>query len=161
MNLDELKRTYTIGSRSPARRMDLIGELASEACDLDPSDLEHFLVEVLGKDLDSIVRHEAAFVLGQLKKFGRIEGKISAQALCRAACDDESLVVCHEAAEALHSFEEEVVKFTLEQLLHHENRDIRATAVISLERLKFSSVGDTKRMVGPHDLAPRKSDRPK
>ncbi|MCC7166630.1 MAG: HEAT repeat domain-containing protein, partial [Rhodospirillales bacterium] len=54
--------------------------------------------------------------------------------LCVAALSDASLVVRHEAAEALGAFRGEKVEATLLQLLASEIVDIHLTACISLAR---------------------------
>ncbi len=134
MSMEKLRHEYNGAMCSPARRMDLIEKQSREGHRHDAAELEIFLVKVLRNDSDPIVRHEAAFVLGRLKASGWISGEIAVSSLCAAACDDLSRVVRHEATEALPSFEGEEVDRTLLQLLQNDDRDIRATAAISLER---------------------------
>ncbi len=136
MSLDELQRAYEKAYCSPAQRMDLIEEVAGPRSSLDGDSMEHFLVNVLERDPDPIVRHEAAFVLRHLKTHRRISGNVAKRALCTSARKDESIVVRHEAMEALHCFEGEEVERTLLSMLEHDEPDIRATAAISLERRK-------------------------
>lgn len=119
---------------SPAKRMDLIEGLIANQHDISALGLESYLVEVLRADPNPIVRHEAAFVLGRLKDCGQIGGDVAVSALCIAACEDPSLVVRHEAVEALACFEHDEASSVLVNLLYHDHSDIRATASISLER---------------------------
>jgi HEAT repeat protein len=116
--------------------MDLIEDLADQWSVLEGDTLEYFLVDVLRRDPDPIVRHEAAFVLRHLKTHSRISGNIAKRALCTSAREDESIVVRHEAMEALHCFEGKDVECTLLSMQGHNEPDIRATAAISLERRK-------------------------
>ena len=95
--------------------------------------LEEVLVTFLEEDPDPIVRHEAAFALGRLFGRGCIIGDLALDALCIAAKDDLSLVVRHEAAEAMAVFEYDRVSHVLEELLHDSEEDIVATARLALE----------------------------
>jgi hypothetical protein len=99
--------------------------------------LESFLARVLASDGDPVVRHEAAFVIGELKASGHVPGNLLLKALCRAALTDNSLIVVHEAAEALGNFDGVDVISTLSKLEQHVHPDVRATAAISLEEISL------------------------
>jgi HEAT repeat protein len=97
--------------------------------------VEGFLVAILRSDPDPVVRHEAAFTLGELRKQGRIVGSRSGSALCGATKRENSILVLHEVAEALANFTGKAVISALTRLRRHPNSDVRATAAISLEIL--------------------------
>ncbi len=124
---------YDQAIESPEARFRLVGRAGGVTA--DSACLEDFLVRVLGTDDHSVVRHEAAFVLGLLQSRGCQLGKKSLDALCRAVNLDKSVIVVHEAAESLGYFDSSKATKTLRQLLRHSHPDVRATAEISLEAI--------------------------
>lgn len=97
-------------------------------------DVEATLVHTLRHDPDGIVRHEAAFVLGELYSRGAICGDRAISALCHAARHDRSVVARHESAEALSVFSLPLATETLTALLTDPIPDVVATARIALAR---------------------------
>jgi len=110
-----------------------------DLCDgIDPADGEFTvsaLIQVLEKDVDPIVRHEAAFALYKLYNRGQISGEHALEALCNSAQNDSSVVVRHESAESLGFFRFPQAFEVLNQLAYESEPDVAATARISLERL--------------------------
>jgi HEAT repeat protein len=102
---------------------------------------EDALIQVLEKDIDPIVRHEAAFTLYKLYNRGQISGERALKSLCNSAYHDVSTVARHESAESLGFFRHPQAFETLNELLKDPNPDVVATARISLERLSEPSSG--------------------
>jgi HEAT repeat protein len=119
----------------PAARMDAIAAIPAHFFDAFSEELQSILTLVLQHDPDPIVRHEAAFVIGELAKQERIDSECAAIALRHAALDDPSVVARHEAAESLSSFYHPTAVKTLTELLDDPLLDIAATARIGLARL--------------------------
>ena len=109
---------------------------ALQKSNLHGDKLEIFLGHILKNDSDPIVRHEAAFALGNLQQQGRISGNNSLKTLTSAIRDDKSIVVRHEALEALQTYPFIKVHKLLEQYSTHLNSDLKATARISLAKSK-------------------------
>lgn len=135
MTLSEIKRSYSQADSDASLRMDLVREI-HRLEDCDWKDAELFLCQVLSSDPDPIVRHEAAFFLGELRASYRIGDELASIKLCEAAISDSSIVVRHEAAEALYPFNGDQVKQTLDRLLGDPSEDVRFTAAISILRHK-------------------------
>lgn len=90
------------------------------------------LAQILAEDANSVVRHEAAFLLGELRGAGRISESMGIKELCEAALHDRSIVVRHESTEALYSYPGSIADEALRQLLSDASEEIRETAAISL-----------------------------
>ncbi len=140
-SVGELLEGYHKRRQNPAERFDIIGGILEINLDGAREELEFFLVHVLERDEDPVIRHEAAFVLGKLKDRNTIDGNLASMALCLAASEDVSLIVRHEALEALCCFEGKVVGELLERFSDHENADIRATSAISFTTWKAQPDG--------------------
>ena len=136
ISVGELEEAYRNRKENPAQRFDMIEKILETKLDSAREELEIFLVHVLERDEDPVIRHEAAFVLGKLKDRNTIDGDLASRALCLAVSKDPSLIVRHEALEALCCFEGEPVGALLEQFSDHQNADIRATAAISFTTWK-------------------------
>ena len=130
MTLEELNKTFATAD-DPADRMDMLEQLMAAAC-LPWNDVAAFLSRVLTDDPNSVVRHEAAFALGELRGSGRIGSDSGAEELCQAALHDRSIVVRHEATEALYGYAGQFVDDTLKLLLSDPSDEIRETAAISI-----------------------------
>jgi len=115
-------------------RMDLVEGLGHADEPLDQQFLQYVLIQVLKKDPNAIVRHEAAFSLGSLHCRGRNFSGAAIEALCDAAQNDPSNVVRHEAAEVLGWIVSPKVRKVLELLLCDISDDVVDTARISLDR---------------------------
>jgi deoxyhypusine monooxygenase len=87
--------------------------------------------KVLKNDPNELVRHEAAFSLGQM---GHASG---IKALEDATKNDSSMFVRHEAAIALGVVGTQEAKETLEKALNDPNEPVRESAVVALSNLKF------------------------
>lgn len=92
-----------------------------------------WLVEIVETHPHPVLRHEAAFMLGQLRALTLIDDCV-AETLCRAATSDSSTLVRHEATEALWNFDAPKVATTLARLIRDTNSDVAATAKVSLMR---------------------------
>lgn len=103
--------------------------------------VEEWLVSVLISDPHLVVRHEAAFVLGELYARKRIPGGVALKALCDVSKSDTSVVVRHEAAESLGNFDDPLACQTLNELMFDPNEEVVATARLSVERLASFSSG--------------------
>jgi hypothetical protein len=130
MTFSEIQKLYRT-KHDPAERMDLISAIL-QIEEADWRTVEVFVSTVLLEDTNSIVRHEAAFVLGDLREKGRIGDELGAAALQKAALSDKSPTVRHEVAEAIYCFGGTQVETTLRQLLNDEIEDVRLTAAMSL-----------------------------
>ncbi len=120
-------------AHDPAERFESLYECLPER-DPPASLAKGFLINVLRSDPDPIVRHEAAFMLGELRESNRIDETGAAPALCVAAHEDSSLVVRHESIEAMFAFEGEDVERTLDTMVEDPDDDIRLTAEITIAR---------------------------
>ena len=89
---------------------------------------DHF---VRTADDDALVRHEAAFSLGQL---GFTSGL---KALSDATLKDPSFFVRHEAAVALGVIGSEKARRTLKDALKDKNKAVRDSAVVALANLDY------------------------
>jgi HEAT repeat protein len=102
--------------------------------------------KVLKDDDNALVRHEAAFSLGQL---GYTTG---IAALAYAVRSDPSLFVRHEAAVALGVIGSEEARKTLDAALKDESEEVRESAVVALANLDYirttSSNGRFIKMTG-------------
>ena len=87
--------------------------------------------KVLKDDYNALVRHEAAFSLGQLGYTGGIA------ALADAVRSDPSLFVRHEAAVALGVIGSEDARKTLDAALNDESEEVRESAVVALANLDY------------------------
>jgi hypothetical protein len=130
MTLLEIEELYAKKS-DPSERMELVSALLR----VEESDwrlVEAFAARILLEDVNPVVRHEAAFVLGELRETGRIGDELGRSALQTAAIADPSPIVRHEAAESVYCFRGESVDAVLQKLLHDETEDVRLTAAMSL-----------------------------
>ena len=89
------------------------------------------LAETLKIDPSPLVRHEAAFSMGQL------EFKSAVPALMEAMANDESVLVRHESAVALGSIGEETARQGLVDRLSDPDEDVRLSAEVALADLDF------------------------
>jgi len=89
------------------------------------------LCRPLQKDPSPLVRHEAAFALGQLGF------KSAVPALLEAMKNDESVLVRHECAVALGSIGDERSRNGLVEALDDPNEDVRLSAECALADLDF------------------------
>ena len=84
------------------------------------------IIRCLKQDPDPVVRHEAAFWLGELGD------KDATDALADAALHDRSPLVRHESVEALGWIPTTASRNALEKALNDGDENVRNTAVISL-----------------------------
>ena len=112
--------------------MELVEDSVARAEDDAAGTVDH-LTELMRCHPHPVLRHEAAFMLGSLRARGLAPDDI-ALSLCAAALDDRSMLVRHEAAEALWNFDAEEVAGTLHRLSEHPDNDIAVTAELSLRR---------------------------
>jgi HEAT repeat protein len=101
----------------------------------------NLLLNLLEKHPDSIVRHEAAAQLAAnwKKRPGVFEtyGHRIICGLLKTAMDDRSVVARHEAIESLGYLGDESILSDLERLIHDDNEDIRRTAKIAVDVVKY------------------------
>ena len=101
--------------------------------DISGVDAVDSISRVLENDKNALVRHEAAFSLGQL-------GYPSATAaLSNAVKSDPSYFVRHEAAIALGVIGSEDARETLNEALKDESEEVRESAIIALANLDYVS----------------------
>ena len=101
--------------------------------DISGVDAVDSISRVLENDKNALVRHEAAFSLGQL-------GYPSATAaLSNAVKSDPSYFVRHEAAVALGVIGSEDARETLNEALKDESEEVRESAIIALANLDYVS----------------------
>ena len=90
-----------------------------------------YISKVLKNDPNELVRHEAAFSLGQMGYSSGIK------ALEDATKNDSSMFVRHEAAIALGVVGTQEAKATLEKALNDPDEPVRESVVVALSNLKF------------------------
>lgn len=92
--------------------------------------VEH-IARVLKDDPNELVRHEAAFSLGQMCYSSGIEPLVS------ATLDDPSMFVRHEAAIALGVIGSPRAEEALQQALEDPDRPVVDSAVVALSNIRF------------------------
>jgi deoxyhypusine monooxygenase len=99
--------------------------------DMGGEDVVPQVAKVLKNDPNELVRHEAAFSLGQMCLSSGIKP------LEDATRNDPSLFVRHEAAVALGVIGSQDAKETLQKALQDSSEQVRDSAVVALSNLKF------------------------
>jgi deoxyhypusine monooxygenase len=99
--------------------------------DMKREDAIPALALALREDLSPLVRHEAAFAMGQL------EFKSAVPSLLEAMARDESVLVRHESAVALGSIGDERARLGLLSALEDVDEDVRLSAEVALADLEF------------------------
>ena len=99
--------------------------------DLGGEDKVQYIAKVLKDDPNELVRHEAAFSLGQMCYSSGIEP------LEDATKNDPSMFVRHEAAIALGVVGSNKARDTLEKALDDPDEPVRDSAVVALSNLEF------------------------
>lgn len=101
--------------------------------DISGVDAVESISRVLQSDKNALVRHEAAFSLGQLGY------PAATAALSNAVKSDPSYFVRHEAAVALGVIGSEDARETLNEALKDESEEVRESAIIALANLDYVS----------------------
>ena len=99
--------------------------------DLGGEDKVQYVAKVLKNDPNELVRHEAAFSLGQMCYSSGIEP------LEDATANDPSMFVRHEAAVALGVGGSKSGSDVLEKALNDPEESVRHSAVVALSNLEF------------------------
>ncbi|HJU13948.1 MAG TPA: HEAT repeat domain-containing protein [Candidatus Nitrosotalea sp.] len=99
--------------------------------DMGGEDVVPYVSKVLKNDSNELVRHEAAFSLGQMCLRSGIKP------LEEATRNDPSLFVRHEAAVALGVIGSQEARETLQKALDDSSEQVRDSAVVALSNLKF------------------------
>ena len=99
--------------------------------DMKNEDAIPLLSQALREDSSPLVRHEAAFAMGQL------EYKSGVPSLIDAMMNDESVLVRHESAVALGSIGDEKARDPLVRMLRDTDEDVRLSAEVALADLDF------------------------
>ena len=127
--------THALSANVPAViRMDCLDQLCNGIDRRNRLFVEKLLTHVLTHDKNPVVRHEAAFTLGQLYTRGDIAGTESIHALCEKTQKDPALIVRHEAVETLGWYVFPEAMHTLKECRCDSNTEIVATARIALAR---------------------------
>lgn len=111
---------YVIRTRATCILVDFGGE-----------DKIKYIAKVLKNDSNELVRHEAAFSLGQMGYSSGIEPLVD------ATLNDPSMFVRHEAAIALGVIGSEKAKEALEKALDDPDKPVVESAVVALSNIKF------------------------
>lgn len=111
---------YVIRTRATCILVDFGGE-----------DKVQYIAQVLKNDESELVRHEAAFSLGQMCYSSSIPP------LNDATLNDPSMFVRHEAAIALGVVGSKEAKETLEKALDDPDRPVVESAMVALSNIKF------------------------
>ena len=111
---------YVIRTRATCILVDFGGE-----------DKVQYIAQVLKNDESELVRHEAAFSLGQMCYSSSIPP------LNDATLNDPSMFVRHEAAIALGVVGSKEAKETLEKALDDPDRPVAESAMVALSNIKF------------------------
>jgi len=99
--------------------------------DIGGEDKVEHIAKVLKNDANELVRHEAAFSLGQMCYSSGI------LPLEDATKNDSSMFVRHEAAIALGVVGSKSARETLEEALNDPDEPVRDSAVVALSNLEF------------------------
>ncbi|HEU5488517.1 MAG TPA: HEAT repeat domain-containing protein [Candidatus Nitrosotalea sp.] len=99
--------------------------------DMGGEDVVPHVASILKNDPNELVRHEAAFSLGQMCLRSGIKP------LEDATKNDPSLFVRHEAAVALGVIGSQDARETLQKALDDPSEQVRDSAVVALSNLKF------------------------
>ena len=99
--------------------------------DMGGEDVVPHVARILKNDDNELVRHEAAFSLGQMCL------RSGVPPLEDATKNDPSLFVRHEAAVALAVIGSQDAKATLQKALDDPSEQVRDSAVVALSNLKF------------------------
>ncbi|MCY3413108.1 MAG: HEAT repeat domain-containing protein [Candidatus Heimdallarchaeota archaeon] len=97
----------------------------------EPDEIEQ-IIYYLHHDSSAIVKHEAAFALGEIKN-----KKLAAKELSYAIQHDPSVFVIHEASLALSNLGLAEYQPILRSVLDHPDSNVRKTAKIALQRLEM------------------------
>ncbi len=89
------------------------------------------IARVLKNDENELVRHEAAFALGQMSYSSAVPP------LTDATLNDPSMFVRHEAAIALGVVGSKEAKETLQKALHDPENPVAESAVVALSNIEF------------------------
>lgn len=89
------------------------------------------VASLLMNDPSPVVRHEAAYI------FGEIEDKSCSEFLINAIQNDNNRFVVHEALLSLSNRGEETTKIIIESQINNSDQDVADTAQISLQRLEM------------------------
>ena len=111
---------YVIRTRATCILVDFGGE-----------DKVPYIAKVLKNDENELVRHEAAFSLGQMCYSSGIPS------LTDATLNDSSIFVRHEAAIALGVVGSNDAKETLEKALNDPDKSVVESAIVALSNIKF------------------------
>lgn len=120
----------------------VIFELVEQFADLaDSEDDLMFLLDLLEHHENSIVRHEVAAQLAEIriKKphiFANMD-ELIIRTLVKCAVNDKSITARHEAIEALGYIGNDTILNTLEELMQDKEEDIRLTAKIAFNMIKL------------------------
>jgi len=99
--------------------------------DFGGEDKVPYVAKVLKNDENELVRHEAAFSLGQLCYSSAIPP------LSDATLNDPSMFVRHEAAIALGVVGSKDAKETLEKALNDPEKSVAESAIVALSNIQF------------------------
>lgn len=99
--------------------------------DFGGEDKVQHIAKVLKNDNNELVRHEAAFSLGQMCYSSSVPPLID------ATLNDPSMFVRHEAAIALGVVGNGDAKMALEKALHDPDRPVVDSAVVALSNIEF------------------------
>jgi deoxyhypusine monooxygenase len=99
--------------------------------DIGGEDKVQYIAKVLKNDSNELVRHEAAFSLGQMCYSSGIPP------LEDATKNDPSMFVRHEAVIALGVVGSQTAKTTIEEALKDPDGPVRDSAVVALSNLQF------------------------
>ena len=111
---------YTVRARAVCILVDIAGEDAVDD-----------IVDVLLNDTNELVRHEAAYSLGQMGYSKAVD------ALITAMLKDTNPFVRHESAIALGVIGSERARDALMNALHDESVEVRESAIIALANLDY------------------------
>ena len=118
---------------SDAARMQCLEGLADMQDIPNIEIVERLLLKTLREDSNSVVRHEAAFVLGRLHKNRQSISEKIILALFQSARTDRSIIVRHEATEVLGKLKDSRIPLMLSELAKDSNVDVATTAKLGLE----------------------------
>lgn len=115
-------------------KMIFLEGFAEEIFNYTPETVRDFLCNIIEQETNSVIRHEAAFIIGTHIKFLSCFEDIIAKRLINVVKSEKSIVLIHEIIEAFGHFKSNVAIDFLQEMYTCENQDIKDTVIISLGR---------------------------
>jgi deoxyhypusine monooxygenase len=138
-DLESAKNVLLSKKSNISRKMRTLFYLRNECCDESAK-----IIEGVFSDVSVLLRHEAAYVLGQMRR------PLSKTILLRLLQDEEeNEIVRHEAGEALGNYRDPSLLAVLEKYLNHKSSPIRETCYLAYKKIEESLNGNREDIPSP------------